>query len=235
MKNNYLLLLFVLFSFKSFSQDPVLFDHTWYLEKVVIDNVENFAVSNTEINYIDLYFDGPEGYDFQTSVCNDFIGDLDYPGVDSFTFIFYTQTLIECDLYDSAVFEMIYFNFFSSTADKDFTYDISIVGSDYFLVITNYDGNQAFYGNQPTMSNESFLDWNFSFFPSPAQNYLILHLINIQNASVSIYSVNGKLIHNQPLNLLENKIDIKNLNKGVYFLVIKDENGNKQTKKFIKK
>jgi len=235
MKNNYFFLIFVLSTLNTFSQDPVLFDHTWYLEKVVIENEEIFAVSNTEVNHVELFFDSPEGYDFHTSVCNDFIGDLDYSGVDSFNFVFYYQTLIECDLYDSAVFEMSYFSFFSSTADEDFTYEISTIGDDYFLVITNNDGDQAFYGNQPTMSSETFMKWNFSLFPIPAQKHLNIHLNNLQNASASIYSVNGKLIDHQLLDFFNTILDINSLNEGLYFLVVQDESGNKQTKKFIKK
>lgn len=235
MKNNYFLMLFVLFTLKSFSQDPVLFDHTWYLEKVVIDNEEIFAVSNTEVNHVELFFDSPEGYDFHTSVCNDFIGDLEYSGVESFTFEFYYQTLIECDLYDSAVFEMTYFNFFSSTADKDFIYDISTVGNDYFLMITNDDGNQAFYGNQPTMSSETFMEWNFSLFPNPVQNTLNIHLNTTEKGHIILYTMNGTLLHNQVLESFDTAIDVKGLSKGAYFLVIEGENGTKQVKKFLKK
>ncbi len=235
MKNNYLILLFFLFTLKSFSQDPVLFDHTWYLEKVVVDDEEFFAVSNAEVNNVLLHFNENEEEPFITNVCNSLFGELEYFGVDGFTFEFIAQTLIECDLYESAVFEGIYFNFFFSTAEEVFNYEISENGEDFFLVITNDNGDQAFYGNQPTMSTETFLNWNFSLFPNPAQNILNIHLIKLQEVSLSIYSINGTLMHNQLLDLLENKININNLNAGVYFLVIEDENGNKQTKKFIKK
>lgn len=235
MKNFYFLLLFLFFALKSFSQDPELFNHTWYLEKVVIDNVETFTVSNTEVNQVALIFYEFEIENFETAVCNSLFGELEYIGVDSFTFEFIAQTLIECDLYESAVFEAIYFSFFFSTADETFTYEISTAGNDYFLVITNDDGNQAFYGNQPMMSTDTFMDVDFSFFPNPASDQLTIHLNERQKVDISIFSMNGKLVFNQTLLQIENSLKINSLNKGVYFIVIEDEYGSKQTKKFIKK
>lgn len=235
MKNNLLFLLFLVFTLNSFSQDPVLFDHTWYLEKVVIVDEEFFAVSNEEVEQVTLNMSVPSNDNFISLVCNELFGFVNYQGIDSFTFEALNQTLAECNLTENALFELTYFSFFFSTMEEVFTYDISENKGDYFLVITNDDGDQAFYGNQPTMSIPSFSEWNFSLFPNPAQNILNIHLNKIQNVSANIYSINGKLMHKQPLDLFENKIDIKSLNAGVYFLEIEDENGNKQIKKFIKK
>lgn len=235
MKNNYFLMLFVLLTLKSFSQDPVLFDHTWYLEKVVIDNEEIFAVSNQEVSHIELNFNEIEVDHFVTDVYNALFGDLVYAGMDSFTFQFMAQTLIECELIENAIFEGIYFNLFFSSKLEAFTYELTTFGDTIFLVITNFQGNQSFYGNQPFLSTEIFLKPDISLFPNPAQTILNIQTKSTENIIISLYALYGTLLYNQVLESFDTAIDIKGLSKGAYFLVIEGENGTKQFKKFLKK
>jgi len=65
-------------------------------------------------------------------------------------------------------------------------------------------------------------------FPNPASNVIKidLHQPNtLQYSTVSIYSINGQLLLQQPITDLKTKIDISNLAKGVYILKLKSDEG----------
>jgi len=81
--------------------------------------------------------------------------------------------------------------------------------------------------NEDNSKNEMFV------YPNPATNEIVLKYLNINNANVSIYSVDGKLISMDKLSS-NNKIDVSTLKTGVYILKI--SNGEKTiTKQFVKK
>ncbi len=65
-----------------------------------------------------------------------------------------------------------------------------------------------------------------SVYPNPATSYAVINLHNnLQGALISIYNSNGKLMFSQKINanVLQQKIDLKNYAKGVYYV---ESNGN---------
>jgi len=72
---------------------------------------------------------------------------------------------------------------------------------------------------------------DFSVFPTPTEN-----ILNIKSkkeiVKIEIYSKLGQLILK---NTTENKIDISNLNQGLYFVKVEDVNGNFGVKKIVKR
>lgn len=79
-------------------------------------------------------------------------------------------------------------------------------------------------------------DGNFSLFPNPAKNELLLNSKNTTGKlNIKIFNIEGKLLSSQ--NLVFEKqvaVDVSNLSSGIYFLNIEDERGNITNKKFIK-
>lgn len=72
----------------------------------------------------------------------------------------------------------------------------------------------------------------FSFFPNPATNEI--NLLNFENIEKFIvYDVSGKQLF--CIKSLTQKLDIQNLNSGIYFLKVIDNKGRQQTRKMIKK
>jgi len=69
-------------------------------------------------------------------------------------------------------------------------------------------------------------------FPNPAQDIIHIHGVTSEIKNILIYSVAGLLMHTVPLN--SEKINISNLQSGIYFLEIITAEGNKQIQKFIK-
>lgn len=61
---------------------------------------------------------------------------------------------------------------------------------------------------------------NFSLFPNPASNYITLNMEQTitPNAYVNVYNVLGKLVSSERLIQRNQKIDVSNLNNGIYFV-----------------
>jgi hypothetical protein len=85
-----------------------------------------------------------------------------------------------------------------------------------------------------TLSNDEFLNNDsFSVFPNPASEFIEIEGLDITGVSnFTIFNTLGKKVSSSD-SLLSNKVDVSNLNSGVYFISISNEN-RVQTLKFIK-
>ncbi|WP_027384770.1 T9SS type A sorting domain-containing protein [Epilithonimonas caeni] len=72
-----------------------------------------------------------------------------------------------------------------------------------------------------------------NIYPNPAQDFFEYKNIKNNIISTNIYSTNGSLV--KTINSSESKINISNLEKGVYIIQTKTSNGNTFTNKLIKK
>jgi hypothetical protein len=75
-------------------------------------------------------------------------------------------------------------------------------------------------------------------FPNPATNNLIVSYKSVaKEANVSITNLQGKNVNSTPIKLgtTQTSIDISSLNKGTYIVTFLDADGNKSSKKIIKK
>jgi hypothetical protein len=96
---------------------------------------------------------------------------------------------------------------------------------------------QFIYSEDCTLGISSQEDNLFSIYPNPSKDELFLSSVNNKgNLNVKIFSIAGKLLNNQNLELeYQNGIDVSKLSRGVYFLNMADENGNTIIMKFLKK
>ena len=73
--------------------------------------------------------------------------------------------------------------------------------------------------NETPLSTEDIFASNFKVYPNPAKDYISIQSNNIKINSVEVYNVIGKrLLLSTKLN--DNKLNISNLNAGVYLLKI---------------
>ncbi|WP_409417143.1 FN3 associated domain-containing protein [Flavobacterium sp. PS2] len=74
-------------------------------------------------------------------------------------------------------------------------------------------------------------------YPNPAYNEINVNLENTAsvNSTMSIYSIDGKLVQNNTLTSQSNTVNIGNLNSGFYIIKIVNGNGTVSTHKLIKK
>ncbi len=84
--------------------------------------------------------------------------------------------------------------------------------------------------NRNTLSNNDNYLYEISLFPNPTNGNLNIHSKNMIT-QIEIYSITGQLVRNFSN---QNKIDISNLNDGIYMLRIRDIEGFVSTKKVIK-
>lgn len=221
-----------------YAQDPELFKHTWYLQKIVLDDgTEHVPVFNDDVPYIGLTFYDEMSYYFQTTVCNTFFGEVNYQSNNIFLIIFSDQSLLDCLPAESYYFEGIQFGFFSDGGDHivdPFLYDITTNGNEKTLTITNVRGDDAIYGDQ-ILSGGSFENSVFSIYPNPVNESLSIYTSFCDFCTVKIYSPNGKLLYSESLKTSQDKIDAKQLSNGIYFIVVENELGLKHTQKFVKK
>ena len=82
------------------------------------------------------------------------------------------------------------------------------------------------------LSTNDFIKSNFSVYPNPASNYLVIKAETTSNAQYEIIDINGKQLLSDKVESL-NPINISILQSGFYFLTVKTSEG-KATFKFIK-
>ena len=73
---------------------------------------------------------------------------------------------------------------------------------------------------------------NITIYPNPVSNYLYIDFDKSKKLFYTIYDISGKLIFDKKI--ITQNIDVSTLDKGIYILEIKDEEGNSIRKKVIK-
>ncbi|MBK5212199.1 MAG: T9SS type A sorting domain-containing protein [Flavobacteriaceae bacterium] len=225
------------FSALSFAQDPQLFENTWYLHNVIIDNQDNFPPHNSEVNNIPLDISINELF---TEVCAPLIGSvIEFSTTeDKFTILEFMQFGTDCLNQENQLYQSLYFNNFfqPQLGTRIFIYQIEIgTNGSKSLTLINEEGNQAIYGDAP-LSVFGFENNRLSIYPNPVKNELFLNSKNSNtNLKIKILNIEGKLISVKNVGFEKQvSIDVSNLTSGIYLLYIKDENGNKEVKKFLK-
>ena len=119
--------------------------------------------------------------------------------------------------------------------------DTEIVGNNLYCydIYIVKDGNQILSKSTCTKTEtlntvEIVNTINFSIYPNPAREFLIIKSTELSNSTLAIiYDISGKEILSQTINNGESKIRIDMLKNGVYFLKIKN-NDKMNVLKFIK-
>ena len=89
-----------------------------------------------------------------------------------------------------------------------FVYASRTVGMGYWdAVLSRYTGNTTGISEVEGLS--------FSLYPNPANGYVVV-AVNINNATLSIHDIQGRLVAEHELSATANLIDITNLNSGMY-------------------
>ena len=216
------------------AQIAPLFDHSWRLDKVVIDDEEIIAtqaVGSTEFqDWAHISFD--EYY---------------------FSFVNY-HPWIEYDDESSSFsiveFTMDFGSYHGAPASVAFKGDFLLADNSFeqfngpfhysfreeegflYLDITNSNGDLASFFST-TLSNTNFKTIEFNLYPNPTSKYLSLETNQSEITSVEIYNLQGKLMLQQKSTQLTN-IDVSLLNKGIYLVKVTSPEG-ELTKKFVKK
>jgi len=227
-----ILLLFIIISFKSFSQDPNLV-RTWYLTERVVNGISDPVPSNLGRAAI-LTIASLDTQTIQTNLCNDnFVQGVSFDNV-LLNYSGVASTLITCNDSNNNNFDNWYSNFFRNNIPTGLNYFITQNGDNYTLRLTSMLMSEVIYQSQP-LSTENFSKTALSLAPNPAENFIsITTNDNLVDVQVTIYNTLGQIISTQKHASIPENIDVSTLNSGMYYLEIVSSMG-KETKKFIKK
>lgn len=128
------------------------------------------------------------------------------------------------------------FDFLSDNLNLTMYYQFTY-GAARKLIISDYLQNKLiFHSNQNYLSvTENDLSPIISIYPNPVQETLHINLNSNQFAIATIFDLQGKKLLQNTLENSTSTIDVKTLAPGLYFIVVKNGNGENAVKKFIKK
>lgn len=110
--------------------------------------------------------------------------------------------------------------------------DLALASGEAVIAFDEAVANNA--GGQGTSAIASANTFEFSIVPNPIQNEMTI-FNHKQISEISIYNVLGSQIRNMKVNANSNvRIDVSDLEKGMYIISLSDNNGGKSTQKFLK-
>ena len=231
-----LLILILGISLNSFAQDSILFENSWYLQDLIINNESNLPPTNDEVQNILLEFFSDNN--FASYVCEALGGIVVFDNVNNnFTFSELSETLGGgCEQTPNFIYEGLYFSFYFNNVDNPFGYSILINGDDSkTLTITSSNGDQAIYGSE-ILSIEDKSKSNFSLFYSKFRNSIDINSNDFSgNFSITLFDIHGKSVFDLNEYISGKKsISIQNLPNGIYFVLLQNEIGEILIKKILK-
>ncbi|WP_250432815.1 T9SS type A sorting domain-containing protein [Hanstruepera flava] len=228
-----MLLVLVCLSFYSFSQNPLLDDNAWYLQNVIINGEDNFPPVNEEIANITLEF-LDEPYEFYSVMCNYLAGNISFDdNTSTFTFEDLVQSLAVCGISENSAYEQQYFNVYMGNQFNPFTYVITTESDSSTLIVTAANGDQAIYGSARLHATE-FRMTDLKTYPNPIIDELFIEKQNNDKLNVSVYDINGQLIHSKSVSHEQSVINVSELKPGIYIFVFESDNNRKEIRKIIK-
>lgn len=114
-----------------------------------------------------------------------------------------------------------------------YEYEISTIDTALQLILTNIDGNKAYYKNHH-LSTQDLDDLNDKFLTTIQDNWLYVKIINstFNPKTISIYDLKGRLILSSEI--INEKVFIGQIPNSIYIVQNEDINGNFYHKKVIK-
>jgi Secretion system C-terminal sorting domain len=88
--------------------------------------------------------------------------------------------------------------------------------------------------NVTTLGTSSFdISSTFKIYPNPAKNIVNIDFQDVENATVAVSDINGRVLFTQKLNSASNNVNIENLASGIYLFKVSSSIGS-ATSKVIK-
>jgi len=234
------------FTQKLQAQDPILFEHTWYLEKV-FDGEDDFYIADYTNYEATTEFFETENYIYVKLCEFDWLmGTPEFLPNNGFTLsnFEYNVLAMDCDeLHGNEDFPFIRSKIFTIFFEwpepvhfyNPFTYTFTQNGNEAHLIIENVDGKKAYYNSFP-LSVADRQERNFVVYPNPVTNKLFVKsLVGDGLHTAKIHNTSGAVVTETNLGSDTTEISLENLVPGMYFLTIKNESGMGITKKIIKK
>ncbi len=215
-------------------QPPELLETNWYIDHIILDGVTYPTPIVNQIGIVNPNIEFEET--FATAVLDpesdSFFSDIIYdPNDQEFTFTEPNITLPGCNLWCD--FAIVYFGFLAGDfLDVHFTYEILITDAgNLFLVLTDDEGNQAFYQDTPILGVSDLSRSKLIIYPNPTSGVLFISSEGAVIEKIAIYNLSGQLVLEESDDLTQ--LDVSALITGLYFAEIISEEG-KTVQRFFK-
>jgi hypothetical protein len=218
---------------QSKAQDAQLFGHTWYLQQIVVadqtypypfqgyNSIIEFTNENFTIDFLGCY--GTQLFQ------------IAYSNQDGFTLpVFIGGFDFECGGVNPAVYELHYdfYGSIGSTNQGPFTYVVSTENGHDFLVVTNVNGDQAFYADAQ-LGTTNFGPSQFAVFYNTQNGNLEFSGTDAEKISrMTIYNQTGQAVFSA--SPIQNGANLSTLSSGMYFARISLYDGRTVVQKFLK-
>jgi len=226
-------------------------NNEWYLTKLIIDGEEHPFVPNQTIDQSPLYTDELENQDgnvisgIAISFCADCGTEIEFENNHQFKRGYFTCLAMDyCSYAPPALYlelldyHALYFYDFwkQNEAPETLLFDFLITEHDNHaaLVITNDDGDQAFYGDMPLSVNFKVKSEDIKLYPNPTNDFL--YITNLTKpVEIKIFNPSGRVVCSKKANNSTEGLNVAQLAEGMYFYQIR-QNGEKviKTGKLIK-
>lgn len=217
--------------------DPQLFDTTWYLNELIIDDENSTIPSNDEIEHITIVV---YEQNLVASVC--LSPAIEIVLDDQFMTIIAFGILagdVVCQDPDNNTFENLYYFFLFQDGNLPIPIEYEILTDSQGnkeLTLTNNNGDQAIYGDV-LLGVQNQEEVSFTIATNPVEEVLQLYFsTSLVQATTVIYDVQGRVVNERKAidGASNTLLQVQNLRKGIYFIEI--TNGTQRgVKKFIKK
>lgn len=231
-------------SFNLNAQDPQLFEHTWYLTKVTIDDIDYIpsdygffpTVQFSELSGIyELSLADPLNVMCSTEIDNFQMNPNRFTIIQENWVCLPDQTCVNAPNPDDPC-TIIYGNhaqiYYATNSPLIYAIEENI-DETFTLEINNDEGNKALYHSE-FLSTASINFTELTIYPNPSNDFLKLNKAFNGRIKVSFFDFEGKLCLNVVLEATQSQIDVKMLSSGIYFAVFKNETGERVSKKFLK-
>ncbi len=244
MKKRYILFTYIfLFSISSFSQVERIDELNWMLHNIIINSENHINPLNAGGDQVSSNFGAISGVNqyFDTWFCDSTGIELVYDANNSsFSISSMGTTLGGCEPVSGINFVEInqvhnkFIGFFSDNSFFNYQIQEETIATPKTLIITAQNGDSLIY-NLNVLSNSNIDQISpIKIHPNPVRDVLYINGNHkLKSHKIEVYDLFGKLYYLESSTQLK-PINVENLSKGVYFLLIKDESGKTATKKFIK-
>lgn len=232
----------IMFSYNLIAQDPQLFDTTWILHELNVNNTIITPPNSQVLSELTFLTDGINNVmEVNQSSCIGYAGEIqEFNDNDSlFNLLEFADPFGANCSGDDSLFTFLqnhaslYIDLPSSPPLNPFNYEITEENSVITLTVTNGNNDTAIYRNVPLSLEENELDNLKVIYNAQNETLLLTGYVLEPTIKIAIYNLVGQ---QQETSDFTNgtSINVKNLPTGIYLITLRNNNGQNVIRKFVK-